>query len=457
MQRLPMVPAVLLVAALGACDTGLLDILPQDEIAQEIAIVDQETAQAAVNGAYSSFQSGSLLGGDYVMWTDLLSDDVEHTGTFGSYGQGDLINIPADNGVVSGIWDATYDGILRVNTVIKKVPEVDDIPVDAVDGMLGQMYALRALHYFHLVRAYGGVVLVTEPAENLADIEELAQATRSSAAEVWTRIEADLAQATSLLGSAGIDNSDRNFVTPGFVDALEAKAHLYQRDWAAAEAAALEVVNSGDYALAADYASLFGPDGSSTSATEDIFRLVFTATDPNNYGYYYQFAGRFEIGATQDIYDAYDQANDERFDVNFDQIRPDGIEVVKYPTTSGTEDFHVMRYAEVLLILAEALAQQGGVADLTSAVTYLNMVHTRAGLTTYVYGVDLITQQDVLDAIYLERRLELAFEGERWFDLVRTDRAAAVLGSAFSPHEALLPLPQGELDVSENLVQNPGY
>ncbi|NIU73644.1 MAG: RagB/SusD family nutrient uptake outer membrane protein, partial [Gammaproteobacteria bacterium] len=432
MTKIRMVPALLMVAALGACDEDLLDVLPQDEIAEDIAIVDEETAEAALMGVYSSFQSDFLYGGDYVIWTDLLSDDVEHTGTFGSYGQGDLINVPADNFVVEGMWTTTYEGINRANTVIQTVPAVDGIDAGAVDKIVGEAYALRALHYFDLVRAYGGVPVVLTPPASLDDIEELAQATRASAAEVWAQIEADLAEAKSRLAAAGVSNDERVRVTPGFVDALLAKAHLYQEDWAAAETAALAVVNSGDYDLAGAYGDLFEADGAPTA--EDIFRIEFIATDANVFGYYYQFEGRFEVGATQEIYTAYDQATDARWAYSFDETRSDGIEVVKYPTTVGTEDFHVIRYAEVLLILAEAHAQQN---ELPEAVGYLNMVRTRAGLTGYDLATDLGgSQAQVLDAIYLERRLELAFEGERWFDLVRTDRAAAELGAAFSAHEA---------------------
>lgn len=454
MYRIRMVPALLLVAGLGACDTGILDVLPQDEIAADIAIVDAKTAQAALMGVYDAIQDTDLYGGDYLMWTDLLSDDVEHTGTFGSYGQADLINVPADNGVVEGMWTDSYDGVLRANTVIEKVPEVDGIPQSTVDEIVGEAYGLRALLYFGLVRAYGGVVITLEPAENLGDIEELAQAARASEAEVWTRIEADIGEARSRLAAAGMDNSERRFVTPGFLDALEAKVHLYQEDWAAAEASARALVDSPDYVLAGSYDALFG-DAAPAGPSEDIFRVEYLSIDANNYGFYYQYAGRFEVGATRAMYDAYDQANDERWAYSFDGTRNDGIQVVKYPTTAGTEDIHVIRYAEVLLILAEALAQQN---ELAEAVTYLNMVHTRAGLTALDLATDLNDSQvDVLDAIYLERRLELAFEGERWFDLVRTGRASSVLGAAFSDYEALLPIPQSELDVSPNLVQNPGY
>lgn len=454
MKTIRLVPVLLMLAVLGACDTSILDVLPQDEIAEDVAIVDLKTADAALMGVYSSLESLDLYGGDYVIWTDLLSDDVEHTGTFGSYGQADLINVPADNFSVEAMWSSTFRGINRANNVIQKVPQVEGISATDVDRIVGQAYALRALHYFDVLRAYGGVPLVLEPPASLDDINELAQASRSSEAEVWAQIEADLAEARTRLSSAGVTNGgDRTLVTPGFLDALEAKAHLYQGDWAAAETSAMAVVTSGDYALTPAYVDLFDANGASTS--EDIFRVVFTNVDYNNFGYYYQFEGRFEVGATQEVYDLFDQANDARFAASFDETRPDGIEVVKYPTTAGTEDFHVIRYGEVLLILAEAHAQQN---ELDLAVDAMNEVRVRAGLTGYDLVNDLGSDQaQVLDAIYLERRLELAFEGERWFDLVRTGRAAAELGSAFSDYEGLLPLPQSELDVSPGMSQNPGY
>ncbi|MGH7446757.1 MAG: RagB/SusD family nutrient uptake outer membrane protein, partial [Longimicrobiales bacterium] len=226
------------------------------------------------------------------------------------------------------------------------------------------------------------------------------------------------------------------------------RVELYQGNWAQAEATARAVVSSGGYSLASSYADLFDANGAPTA--EDIFRVAFTASDFYNLGYYYQFAGRFEIGATQDIYDAY-PAGDERFDATFDGIRSDGIEVAKFPTTEGTENVHVIRYAEVLLILAEALAQQGGAAQLIEATDLLNELRDRAGLAPLLYG----TQSATLDAIHQERRLELAFEGDRWFDLVRSGRAMTVL-PGLQDYQQLWPIPLREEDVAR-LQQNPGY
>lgn len=442
-----MVPA-LLIAVLGACDDGLLDVRPVDRIDNDKAIIDAKSAEAALVGAYSSLQSGSLYGGSYVMLSETMTDNTEHTGTFATYADADLNEVTSDNGTIGGIWNAAYGGIYRLNLILDKVPQLDEIAAVQRDRILGESHALRALHYHNLVRGFGGVPLVLEPFES---IEEASNISRASVADVYAQILSDLSTAESLLDAANRSNdppAERTRITPGFIDALRARVELYRENWDGAEAAARAVIATGDYALVPNYADLFDPNGAPTS--EDIFRVAFTASDFNNIGYYYQFAGRFEIGATQDIYDAFPEG-DERFDVTFEGIRSDGIEVAKFPTTEGSENLHVIRYAEVLLILAEALAQQGGATQLIEAMDLVNEIRDRAGLAPLLYG----TQAAVLDAIYQERRLELAFEGDRWFDLVRTGRALAVLPD-LQEYQLLWPIPLRELDVA-NLAQNPGY
>jgi hypothetical protein len=447
MNRRRIVPALLIVA-LGACDDGILDLRPVDRIDNDLAIIDAASAEAALVGAYSALQGGSLYGGSYVMLSETMTDNVEHTGTFATYADADLNEVTSDNGTIGGIWDASYNGIYRLNLILHKVPTLSDIPADDSDRILGESYALRALHYHNLVRGFGEVPLVLEP---FSSIEEASNITRDAVPAIYTQILADLTTAESLLDAAGRTNnpaSVRTRVTPGFIDALRARVELYQGNWAQAESAARAVVGSADYDLAPSYADLFDANGAATS--EDIFRVAFTASDFNNLGFYYRFAGRFEIGATQEIYDAY-PAGDARFDVTFEGIRSDGIEVAKFPTTEGTENLHVIRLGEVMLILAEALAQQGGAAQLTEAVDLLNELRDRADLGPLPYG----TQAAVLAAIHQERRLELAFEGDRWYDLVRSGRAMTEL-PGLETYQQLFPIPLAELDVA-NLEQNPGY
>jgi hypothetical protein len=378
----------------------------------------------------------------------LMTTNTKHTGTYSSWGDADLVQVLADNGTINGIWGTMYEGINRVNNLILKVPEIEaaEITATQTSEILGQAYALRALFYFSLVRAWGDVPIVLVP---MTDLDEAGKVSRAPAAQVWTQIESDLSQAQTLM--SGMDNDVRTFVTPGFIHALRARAALYQGNWAAAVSSARQLETSGDYALVDDFDDLWTAEGTATS--EDIFRVLFTDIDACNMGFYYQLSGRFEMGATWEIYNLY-PAGDLRHDVSFGRTDQDGIEVSRWPTSLGTEDFSVVRYGGIVLLMAEALAQQDNLAE---AVGYLNQIRNRAGITPYVLGVDLITKTEVLDAVFLERRLEMAFEGEFWFDLVRTGRATAALGSNFSAYEGLWPIPESEMDVAENLVQNPGY
>ena len=169
------------------------------------------------------------------------------------------------------------------------------------------------------------------------------------------------------------------------------------------------------------------------------------------------------MGPTQSLIDAYDTlSTDARLAWN---IAPDpdgggfiegtqsgGSYGTKFPTPNGAEDFHVIRFAEILLIKAEALARNN---QLDSAVATYNLIRERASLPDHVLGADVTTQQDVLDAIDKERRLEFAEEGDRFPDLVRSGRAVATLG--ISANRQLFPIPQSEIDVAPAVTQNPGY
>ncbi len=443
-----LVPVLLLAVTLGACEEGILEVLPVDAIANETAIIDGTSAQAALYGAYSALQGGSYYGNSYSLFSELMTPNTEHTGTFSSWGDADLNQVLPNNGTINGMWGIMYDGINRVNNLIERVPEIpaDDISAAEANEILGQAYGLRALHYFSLARAWGDVPLVLAP---MSDLDAAGEVSRAPVAQVWAQVESDLAEAQSRL--AGMGNNDRIFVTPGFIYAMQARVALYQEDWGGAVSAARQVEASGDYALVNDFGDLWTTLGSQTS--EDIFKVHFDEIDGNNMGFYYQLGGRFEMGATSEIYDLF-PAGDRRHEVTFLAPHSGGIEVSKWPTFIGSEDFSVIRYGGILLLMAEALAQQGSLAE---AVDYMNQIRTRAGVAPYVYGVDLTTKTEILDAVFLECRLELAFEGEYWFDLVRTGRAAEAIGANFSAYESLWPIPESEMDVAPNLVQNPGY
>ena len=432
----------LVVLAATGCD-DLLDVQPNDEIADTEAIVDAETAEAALVGAYASLTSGSYYGGTFLFFGDLIADNAVHTGTLQSYAEADLLEIQPSNGSVDGIWSALYGAISRANVVLRDVPEVDGIAAGQRARMLAEAHFLRALHYHNLVKLFGPVPLVTEPP---ATVEEASAVTRAPVAEVYAQILADLVAA-----EAGVPPSGpATRATLGAVEALRSRVLLYMEDWEGAQTAAEAVVAMG-YTLTPDFSTLFTPDG--TPTPEDIFRVVFTPADYNNIGYYYISGtcggGRGEVALDPDLVAGYEPA-DERGQWTVLAV-DDDLCGGRYPTTLGAEDVHVIRYAEVLLNLAEALARQ---TQRQEAIDVVNELRVRAGLVEYELGVDVPdTEADVLAAIWLERRRELAQEGDRWPDLVRTEQAQTVLGA--QPCNLLLPIPLSEIDVAPNLDQNP--
>ena len=204
--------------------------------------------------------------------------------------------------------------------------------------------------------------------------------------------------------------------------------------------------------------------------------MSFTPVEFNNVGFYYisrSFGGRWEVAPTFDLIDAYGVSADPNYDSDTVQTRSafnpadpraawniafdarNRIFGGKIPTPVGAEDIHVIRFGEVILNKAEALAQRNAPGDLVLAIAEVNRIRARAGVPA-LSAVGL-TQAQVLALVYRERRLELAEEGFAWPDLVRTGQAIAVLGTDVQPFELLLPIPQAEVDVSPNLGQNPGY
>jgi len=216
--------------------------------------------------------------------------------------------------------------------------------------------------------------------------------------------------------------------------------------------AAANAVEARGYALAPTFTDLFTANG--TDTPEDIFRVSFTPTEYNEIGYYYLGAGRREVQPTADLNTAFDAA-DVRKAATVARRGSSNLQGVKYPTTIGAEHVHVIRFAEIVLIKAEALARLG---QLPEAVAEYDRIRVRAGLAPHVFGTDVKTQADVLAAIDRERRLELALEGDRWPDLVRTGRAATVEKlTNDTMHTLLFPIPAREIVTAPGLTQNPGY
>lgn len=442
-MRLRYLLPVLLLPLAGGCDSAL-NLEPTDEVADERAITDANSARAALAGAYDAVQDLSYYGGDFLFFSDLSSDIAIHVGTYSTFADADDNDLRADNSTIKGIWDAIYIAIGRANLLIEKLPSVPGLDSDELGTMIGEAHFLRALHYHNLVKLWGGVPIRTTPP---ASVDEASKITRSTVAQVYDQILRDLDKAEELLDEG---RSTRR-ATLGAVHALRSRVFLYLGDWAGAEAAADEVLDMG-YELAPKFSDLFSDEGSDTR--EDIFRVSFTAQEYNLIGYYYisrSYGGRREIAPSAGLANAY--ADDDArgaWSISYDNR--DRRYGSKYPTTVGAEDVHVIRLAEVILNRAEALARQNRLGE---AVDAYNLVRNRAGVAAHVYLPGVTTQAEVIDAILEERRLELAFEGDRWPDLVRTGRAVDVL--EIGQNRTLFPIPQRETEVAPGIKQNPGY
>ena len=444
--------AITLGTAVGC--SNALDTEPYDRISATSEIVDAATAQAAINGAYDALQSTGMYGQYLEVASALVSHEAEWAGTFQYLGDMAVNDVKADNAAVSTIWNAHYQQIDRDNTVLLRVPDVANLPAATRDEILGQSHFLRALSYHNLVKYWGGVPMPLVPVSKPSDASNY---TRASVEEVYTQILADLDQAATLVKNT----TDTRRVTVTAVRALRARVLLYRASLGGAGAAAdyqaaLDAANAalaGNDALTVPFANLFTATGANTA--EDIFRVSFSTSERNTLANYYLAAGRFEAAATNEIYNAF-EPNDIRRGVTL-ALRPNSTnkyQAMKFPTLTGTEHPHVIRRAEVVLIKAEALARLN---DLAGAVAAYNNVRARAGLPAHVLGTDVTTQDQVLAAIDHEREVELAFEGDRFPNLVRRGTAIATLGLADKAFQTLFPIPITEITTSPKLTQNPGY
>lgn len=436
--------ALLLAVGLAACSADeILTVQPETVVDADVAITDAVSARSAVAGLYDALQGGGYYGVNYPAFADLSSDNAFHSGTFSTYATADRHQIVADNTTIAAIWSQIYRSIARANDLIERLPQADFVDAATRDQYLAEAYFIRALGYHNLVRVFGDVPLTIAP---IRSADEAGSVIRSSSAQVYAQIVSDLAAAEQ----RSQDDASTTRVSLGAIRALRARVHLYRADYPAAELAANSVIAMG-YRLAASYASLFSATGNATP--EDIFRVAFSDQDANAISYYYMSksaGGRRELAPTGNIRNAY-EAGDVRKDASIAVDSRGRAYAIKFPSVVGTDHIHVIRFAEVLLIKAEAQARQGRIAE---AILTLNPVRVRAGLAPIsALAAALMTQQQVIDLILRERRLELAFEGDRWPDLIRTGLATSVENTT----QTLYPIPQRERDVATGLTQNPGY
>ncbi len=435
--------SVLAVAGLmAACDSPL-DTNPTAAIDEGTALSTPRGVELGVNGAYRSLTGGSLYGVNEMVYPDLYADNLDFTGTFQTDREVALRNIQSTNGSVLGLWQVAYDGINRTNNLIDAIPNGDGFAAGAADRYMGEALFIRALHYSILNRYFGGVPLVLTPTRG---VDESSFVSRATTQAVWDQVISDLEDALPLLPTGRVHGR----ATVGAAQALLARVHLDIGNHTEARDYATAVINNTSYDLNDDYADIWGVKNSA----ESIFELQYSANHQNSQAFWFfpqSLGGRLGYAPSAELFNAY-PAGDVRRDVSIG-VTGDGQRYGRkyFRIANGDDNVVVLRLAEMYLIRAEANARLN--ADPAVVRADIDIVRERAGLAALPTDVD--TQQELLDAVLAERRLEFAMEGQRFFDLRRMGVAEAVL--QISAQRLVWPIPQAERDVNPNLSQNDGY
>lgn len=447
--------------------TKVTDQVPVSSITPSNFYKTASDADNAINACYDALQGNPT---NYVIWGDGRADMLASTDRSSSSDlQVTSGNVSATNDYVN--WSSLYAGINRTNSVIKNVPGMTDPALMArKDRIVGEAYFLRALFYFYLTRTFEDVPLVLEPYEDLSgDFFPV----KSSRTLIFEQVEKDLKLAETLVPdlpfSTTLENKGK--ATKAAIRATLADLYLWQKKYQAAADMATQVISSpANYTLVSG--SNFGTIFTSRNTTESILEVQY------NYSYQEgnlnnisdQFlplggtvtAGNLRYQPSVKVLEAL-PTQDNRTAITYKNTGAvpapyrdaNKLYVAKYPGTIVGSTLYqdanrmVYRLAEIILFKAEALNELG---NSTEAIALLNQIRTRAG----VPNTTASNQAEVRLAIENERFAELAFEGKRYYDLVRTERYAAVTGFTDANWQRW-PLPSAELIRNTNLIQNPGY
>jgi starch-binding outer membrane protein, SusD/RagB family len=441
---------VMLVAVLLTACTKQLNIEPTNAISSDIAITDKSGVEKAITGAYDAFQLAGLYGRNRIILGDLAADNLIWSGTSLDYAQLDYHNVTIDNGIIDGMWTGAYDGINRVNNILIALPGISGLTEDLMNTYKGEALFMRALFHFELLCYFGGVPIKTYPTLDVGDVNQ----TRNTVDEVYDQVIEDLNTAESLLpgpGSMSSGSTNKYAATAILARVYLTRFHKDNNTEFAnlAVSKAQEVIQSGAFSLVTPYNALYaGGDNS-----ERIFHIVFSAQDKNRLAEYFTptvMAGRYEVAPSDSLINSWNPADSVRFDasITYDTLgEPYGIKY--HELVEGSDPVYVVRLAEMYLIIAEALAYTDG--DIATIQQNIDFIRARAGLEPTTAN----TYPELKLAVERECRFEFAFEGHRWFDLVRTKRAIVVLG--IPEYQTLFPIPLSEMTTNPAMEQNPGY
>lgn len=365
----------------------------------------------------------------------------------------------SNNGIMKNIWNAWYNGIYRCNDVLGHMAGKTLVNGDKYRG---EALFLRSWWYFSLYRVLGGVP-VTTTVVSPADAKNIA---RCSDEDMYNRLTEDLTEAIALLPEKRSKEVAR--VTKIAAQALLAKVYLTFGKYPEAQKVLEDAMTDTGYGLMATTAQVF--DISNKMNKEIIFALYYNKTNDHGHGYWYSTNTNVlaDVRNPTPEFKAIYSADDNRLNLinTYTKITNSLYAMTKWMDTYDAQftqqvgnDFPLLRYADVVLMYAEALGQQG---NISGALTYLNKTRKRAGLAELTEA-EVADKKAFIQELADERGREFALEGQRWFDLVRLDLAVDFFkarGYSVDSHNLLFPIPQDQIEIVNDksiLWQNPGF
>ena len=455
--------ATILAAGLlcSSCE-DFLDQRPQSVASTANFYKNDADIENAVNACYASLQNSKLYGNFMIVMAEVRSDNVEDQNPGGNAGRDyniDHFTAGADNAAVTGVWQQSFHTIMRCNAVLENLDACKN--ESKRKQYEGEARFLRGLMYFNIVRFWGAAPIV----RNQLTIDQSIASVREDVDKVYAFIEEDLASAAANL-PAKYGSKETGRASSGAALALLGKVYLTQQRWIEAKATLGRLLSSefnSVYELLPDVADVFKQDNKFNK--EQMFVVHYSKTivgEGHGFSQYFQNASLLDIK----LRTGYEENDARKRLIETYNLDKDTSPFMKFydtydPSTKNVGyDMSILRYADVILMYAEALNEIGYDSSADSeALAYLNKVRTRSGATAYK-ATELANQAAFRDAVLLERRLEFPLELHRWFDLIRTntaEEALAKVGHTITRNDYLYPIPKTELDLVPNFYQNPGY
>ncbi|NNF35919.1 MAG: RagB/SusD family nutrient uptake outer membrane protein [Saprospiraceae bacterium] len=448
-----------------SCSEDFLELSPSGALPEEDAIQSLSDMETLLLGAYSQLQNSDYYGRYFILVPDVMSDDVKQNSSanrakeWAEYSGTDLDFISEE------IWTEVYEAINRFNIIINAEVDLPPEVSDEADQIIGEAMALRGLAHFDICRIYAQHYGFTPGASHpgipiVTQFDETAEPGRSTVAEVYAAAIADL--------EAGISKMNVNGDGPGRMNktaaqAILARIYFYMENYSQAESMATTVINAAGSLLPSEsfLAAWAGPD----TKPDALFEIIMTAVDNNGS----DALGRMYIN---EGYGDYLPSDDLRLIIDPEDLRstlfkPDSTvgggtfgwdRMNKFPSVIGDDNTPVIRLTEVMLIRAECRARNN---NEDGAIEDMMAVRRRAWQSAPEVS---LSGNDLIEEIIKERRIELAYEGHRLWDLmrlkrdvVRTDCTAPICTISYPNDRFILPIPAQELDANEAMEQNPGY